>query len=143
MLTIGKNILKPVAGLLAFLMPTIATKGEKIDLGFLDCKDSPNLFCYQHARCQVVYSEDIKYLQDEFAYLWLVDKIASYQTREFRAANFWQSWHLSVEPESAVLTCKVDGGDPIVVENILGRDLPLSLTIWLETSTDSIFLYLP
>ena len=61
---------------------------------------------------------------------WLIDAIASYQTKKFlssRKLREFQLWELRVGPnKTAVLTCREDSGrDPVVTQEIPYTDFPI------------------
>jgi hypothetical protein len=92
---------------------------------------------------RVHYTEGIKYLQEQCECFWLVDAIASYQTRSFRLENEFQSWKLIVEDNSAVLTGDDGNGNILITQEIPYTDFPLpEIRIWVTTA-DGVFLYLP
>lgn len=84
---------------------------------------------YRHWLRRFVYTNGVKYLADEGGAYWLIDAIASHQTRQLlldpmlREIQFWE---LKVNPDrSAVLRCLRDTDDVALTQNIPFTDFPL------------------
>lgn len=90
---------------------------------------------YRHWLRRFIFTDGVKYLADRGAY-WLLDAIASHQTRQLLLDPMLQEiqfWELQVNPDSsAVLRCLRDTNDVALTQEIGFTDFPL----------DSIKLYL-
>ena len=75
------------------------------------------------------YTEGLKHLASETNSYWLIDTIASHQTKPFlsdiRLQEF-QIWCLQVENSSGVLICEWDTNQEILRQEIEYTDFPLS-----------------
>ncbi|NJN13474.1 MAG: hypothetical protein HC815_38435 [Richelia sp. RM1_1_1] len=75
------------------------------------------------------YTDGIKYLAHEANCYWLLDAIASHQTKNLlsnpRLREF-QIWHLQVQDNSAVLICEWDTNQEVLRQEIEYTDFPLS-----------------
>jgi hypothetical protein len=88
--------------------------------------------CYRHW-LNIHYTEGVKYLADNAKAHWLIDAIASYQTKKIVGVPF-QIWELTInEDKTAVLTMKEDSDCPILVkQHIPYTDYPLpKIKLWL------------
>lgn len=88
---------------------------------------------YQHSFGKIHYTDGIKYLATEGQAFWLIDAIASHQTRQLLSQQDleeFQLWQLTVsEDKSAVLTCKSDSDtEPVVRQEVPYTDFPLNST---------------
>ncbi len=98
--------------------------------------------CYYKHWLGLKYTDGVKYLCDSCQSYWLIDAIASYQTRKFLTdpmlAEF-QCWTLKVNPDkSATLTCERNTDDIAVKQKIPFTDFPLnSIKLYL---TDRVLL---
>jgi hypothetical protein len=125
------------------------TQSQSLGTALAGFTGSENIFSSNHERCLVIYTEGIKYLQDETNFLWPIDEIANCQTIEFRQQNIFQVWQLTVFDfglghSSALLICQTDGNSIPLVRSMRKCDFPLTnLTIWVEVFADRIFIYLP
>lgn len=77
------------------------------------------------------YTDGIKYLVTQANSFWLLDAIASHQTKKLLATpglKDFQLWELNVsENHSALLTCKADTDtNPLVRQEIEYTDFPLN-----------------
>lgn len=80
---------------------------------------------YTHMIPSVLLTEGCHYLSENGAG-WLIDVIASYQTKKFRDENMFQTWHLSIGPENeAVLHCEDGNGNIITSQDIGETDFPI------------------
>lgn len=79
---------------------------------------------------RLVYTDGVKYLADEGGAYWLIDAIASYQTRTFLKDPMlqqFQHWKLTVHPnQTATLICERDTNDVVLTQEIDFTDFPLS-----------------
>ncbi|MEI2579903.1 DUF6876 family protein [Scytonema sp. PRP1] len=86
---------------------------------------------FKHWLGTFLYTQGIKYLVDTAASGWLIDAIASYQTRtlllQHPELKEFQLWQLEVnEDKTATLSCRADSDcNPVVVQNIEFTDFPL------------------
>jgi hypothetical protein len=93
---------------------------------------------------RIDYTEGIRFLQQQVCH-WLIDAIASYQTREFKKQNDRQFWKLSVDltTNQATLTCDDGNGNILVTQSIEHTDFPLAeVRIWVNIDP-RIFMFLP
>jgi hypothetical protein len=98
----------------------------------------------------VVLTDGTKHVADQGGAWWLMEAIASYQTRALWAADprlkALQFWKLKVNPDrSATLTCIADSGEPPrVTQDIPYTDFPLpDIDIWVGRTGPYLVLYLP
>lgn len=67
----------------------------------------------------VVFTDGIKALADSMACYWLIDAIVSYQGETAIKAEGFQIWTLTVKDDnSAILTCKTDTNEPLLVSQM-------------------------
>ena len=75
------------------------------------------------------YTEGIQYLAQEANCYWLLDAIASHQTKQFlsnaRLREF-QIWHLRVQENSGILICEWDTNQEVLRQEIEYTDFPLN-----------------
>jgi hypothetical protein len=98
---------------------------------------------WKHWLGDIIYTDGVKFLADKGGAYWLIDAIASHQTRENRQANaeWWdgiQFWKLEVHSDhSATLTCVRDTDEePAVRQEIPYTDFPLEkITLYLCEKT--------
>lgn len=65
----------------------------------------------------LVYTDGIQYMAEKCGAYWLIDLVASYQTKKFKASYGFQLWKITlIEDNKAVVTCKEDTGRPNIVE---------------------------
>ncbi len=105
---------------------------------------SENLYFRQTLAGRIEYTDGIRYLQQQGC-CWLIDAIASYQTRKFKAEDDRQFWKLSVDLEThqAQLVCDDGNGNIRVFQDIPFTDFPLpELNIYVEIQPNCIFLCL-
>jgi hypothetical protein len=105
---------------------------------------SENLY-HRSTPILVYYTDGIKWLQANLNCYWLIDLIASYQTKKFKQANDRQFWKLVVTDKLAVITCDDGNGNISVTQSIEHTNFLLPcLSIWVEIQEeDRIFIYLP
>ena len=75
------------------------------------------------------YTEGIQYLAEEANCYWLLDAIASHQTKQFLSnpkLQEFQIWHLQVQENSGVLICEWDTNQEVLRQEIEYTDFPLS-----------------
>ena len=86
---------------------------------------------YQHWLKRFVYTDGVKYLADEGGAHWLLDAIASHQTRNLLSDPMLQEiqfWELEVnENNSAVLRCLRDTDDVALTQEIELTNFPLNV----------------
>jgi hypothetical protein len=99
---------------------------------------------------QVLLTDGTKHVAEEGGAWWLMEAIASYQSRALWAADRrlfdLHFWHLTVRPDhSATLTCVADSGEtPAVTQDVPYTDFPLpEIDIWVGRSDPYRVLYLP
>ena len=86
---------------------------------------------YQHFLGKINYTDGVKHLATKGEAFWLIDAIASHQTRQLLSQQDlqeFQLWQLTVsEDSSAVLTCQSDSNtEPVVRQEIPYTDFPLN-----------------
>ena len=89
---------------------------------------------YKHWLNGIVFTDGVKYLADKAGAYWLIDAVASYQTKKIAAVPF-QVWELTVNPDkTAVLTMKEDSDFPaLVTQRIPYTDYPMpKIKLWLS-----------
>src|SRR5438105_5410898 len=69
---------------------------------------------YRHFTNVIIYTEGVKFLAERARLYWLIDLIASLQTRALkdRALREFQLWELRIANGKAVLVCLRDSDDP-------------------------------
>ena len=75
------------------------------------------------------YTEGMQYLAEEANCYWLLDAIASHQTKQFLLnpkLREFQIWHLQVQDNSGVLICEWDTNQEVLRQEIEYTDFPLS-----------------
>ncbi|MGB3756806.1 MAG: DUF6876 family protein [Rivularia sp. (in: cyanobacteria)] len=75
------------------------------------------------------YTEGIQYLAQEANCYWLLDAIASHQTKQFLSnpkLREFQIWHLQVKDNSGVLICEWDTNQEVLRQEIEYTDFPLN-----------------
>ncbi len=75
------------------------------------------------------YTDGIQYLAKEANCYWLLDAIASHQTKQFLSnpqLREFQIWHLQVQENSGVLICEWDTNQEVLRQEIEYTDFPLS-----------------
>lgn len=99
---------------------------------------------YKHMLPGVILTEGAQYLSENGAG-WLIDAIASYQTRKFREAHPFQVWTFSVLNEQAALHMQDDDDQPFVVsQDIPSTDFPMSkLTMYASYDGEHLIIMLP
>jgi hypothetical protein len=86
---------------------------------------------YKHWLKQFSYTDGVKFLAERADAYWLVDAIASHQTKQLLSDEMlqeFQIWKLIVnaEDKSARLICERDTEDVVVTQDIPFTDFPLS-----------------
>ena len=74
------------------------------------------------------YTEGIKYLADSTNCYWLLDAIASHQTKKFLSnpnLREFQIWYLQVKENSGILICEWDTNQEVLRQEVLYTDFPL------------------
>ncbi|NJL11303.1 MAG: hypothetical protein HC908_17280 [Calothrix sp. SM1_7_51] len=83
---------------------------------------------YKH--CQgLFYTEGILYLTEATSSYWLLDLIASHQTKQFLSnpkLQHFQIWRLSVHEKSGSLICECDDNMEVLRQEIEYTDFPLT-----------------
>ena len=81
--------------------------------------------CYFRNFTGLKYTEGIQYLAEKAGAYWLIDLIASYQYKLKEV--LFQVWTLKVnDDKTAVVTCKEDTNEPVIIEQKLEyTDFPL------------------
>jgi len=103
-----------------------------------------NQFCgtqnYYRYTLGLKLTDGVKYLADEAGAYWLLDIIASYQSKPSIRKEPFQVWQLKLSPDNAatgkhqaVVTMKTDSDRPLLVkQEIEYTDFPLdSIDLWL------------
>ncbi len=75
------------------------------------------------------YTDGIKYLAHEANCYWLLDAIASHQTKKLLSnpkLKEFQIWHLQIKENSGVLICEWDTNQEVLRQEIEYTDFPLS-----------------
>jgi hypothetical protein len=83
---------------------------------------------YRHALVRsILFTDGAKYLADRAGAYWLLDEIALAQRYEKSvAAEEFQLWKLSVQPDhTAVLACEDGNGDVVLRKDLPFTDFPL------------------
>ena len=76
----------------------------------------------------ILYTEGIKHLAETTQSFWLIDAIASHQTRKLISNPYLkelQIWRLVVQEKSGVLICEWDTDKEVLKQNIPYTDFPL------------------
>jgi hypothetical protein len=86
---------------------------------------------YKHWLKRFVYTDGVKYLADEGQAYWLIDAIASHQTKQLLSDPMlkeFQIWTLKVnlEDRTAKLICERDTDDVVLTQEIDYTDFPLA-----------------
>ena len=75
------------------------------------------------------YTDGIQYLAQEANCYWLLDAIASHQTKNLLSnpkLREFQIWHLQVKENSGLLVCEWDTNQEVLRQEIEYTDFPLS-----------------
>lgn len=96
----------------------------------------------------LLFTDGVYQLAEMADCYWLIDVIASHQTRRVReATDGFQLWTITVDlaEHTGVVTCQGDSGEPFaVVQEIPFTDFPLaSLKLYVEGSGRETVLLLP
>ena len=78
----------------------------------------------------ITYTDGVKFMAEKAEAYWLIDAIASYQSKEP-----FQLWELAVKDDrSAVLTARTDSDqDPFITQEIPYTDFPMErITLWVS-----------
>jgi hypothetical protein len=91
---------------------------------------------WRHWTGKIVCTDGVTYLADRAQASWLIDAIASYQTRTFLKDSMlqqFQAWKLTVNPNhTAILVCERDMNDVVLTQDIYFTDFPLEdITLYL------------
>jgi hypothetical protein len=82
---------------------------------------------YKHS-LGIFYTEEVQYLAEAASAYWLLDLIASHQTKEFLSnpkLQDFQIWHLLVHEKSGTLICEWDMNMEVLRQEIEYTDFPL------------------
>ena len=123
---------------------TTTTKMAPADLKLALRHFSGSDYFYRHPFGRLIYTEGVKFLADHAGAYWLIDAIASYQSRRSVRDLGLQFWLLKKDAEGygAILTCSYDieNGKPVEVkvrQVIEYTDFPLSsMTLYVTTDPD-------
>ena len=84
---------------------------------------------YQQWLQRFNYTDGVKYLADTAQAHWLIDAIVSYQldarVQTDEMLQHFQTWQLSVQENSGILTLLRDTNDPVLTQEIPYTDFPL------------------
>ena len=89
----------------------------------------------------MVYTDGVKLMAEMCDAWWLLDAIASYQSRcmKDKSLRRMQFWNLTVKDGTAVLKCERDADDVFLTQEIQFTDFPLQkIEIWLEPGETSM-----
>jgi len=89
---------------------------------------------------KMVYTDGVKLMADMCEAWWLIDAIASYQSKCMKdeMLRYMQFWTLTVKDRKAVLKCERDSDDVFLTQEIPFTDFPLEeMKIWLEPGETS------
>jgi hypothetical protein len=119
----------------------------QIQNNLLQYDGSENLYARKCFGSNIQYTDGIKYLIESCECNWLIDAIASYQSKAFKAFDYMQFWTLTVatKDNSATLICD-DGNESVrVTQEIPYTEFPLpSIKIYASVEDDTtVRLYLP
>jgi hypothetical protein len=86
---------------------------------------------YQHWLKRFTYTDGVKFLADNAEAYWLLDAIASHQTKQLLSDPMlkeFQIWKLTVNPDdkTAKLVCERDSDDVVLTQDIPYTDFPLA-----------------
>lgn len=103
---------------------------------------------YRHGFGRLVLTDGAKYVADEGKAWWLIDAIASHQTKKLLSDPMLQQiqfWKLQVNDDrSAVLICERDTNNIALTQDIPFTDFPLKeICFYLVESDDYQVLMLP
>ena len=86
---------------------------------------------YKHWTGLISYTDGVKFLADEAKCHWLIDLVASYQTKpEIRKVPF-QLWEIKVKEQTGLVTMQEDTGEPVLVKQELDyTDFPFDEFQW-------------
>jgi len=80
---------------------------------------------YKH-QLGVMYTDGVQFLAEKAGAYWLIDAIASYQTKRIVFEYPFQIWTLTVNNNQAALEMKGDSGFPVAIrQHIKFTDFPL------------------
>ncbi len=91
---------------------------------------------YPWLRSRFLLTDGAKYLAETAQAFWLMDAIASHQTNRKVAAEPFQIWKLSVNPQKQATLMCTDGNETVLVrQEIPYSDFPLAeITLYVEQS---------
>lgn len=90
-------------------------------------KFSGSCVLYKHW-LNIQYTQGIKHLAETTQSFWLIDTIASYQTRQLLSNPYLeelQIWRLVVQEKSGILICEWDTNKEVLRQDIPYTDFPL------------------
>jgi uncharacterized Ntn-hydrolase superfamily protein len=80
---------------------------------------------YRHFTNLLVFTDGVKAMADRYGAYWLIDVVASYQTRPAVREKPFQIWEITSRDRKAVVTMKEDDGEPSLVMQKIGfTDFP-------------------
>jgi len=80
---------------------------------------------YRHFTNLLVFTDGVKAMADRYGAYWLIDVVASYQTRPAVREKPFQIWEISSGNRKAAVTMKEDDGEPAFVMQEIGfTDFP-------------------
>ena len=87
---------------------------------------------FKHWTGSLVYTDGVQYLGANGAY-WIIDLIASYQTKGFTEANPFQAWKIGVLPDGGfVARCEDGNGGHLITQDGEYTDLPFDVELFLQ-----------
>lgn len=103
---------------------------------------------YQRHMFGMLFTDGIAELAEAAGAYWLIDAIASYQSksskRMIQACGAFQLWELAVDlvKKTAVLTCRADSETPVLIrQKIQYTDFPLaSIKLYVESGERRVLL---
>ena len=99
---------------------------------------------YRYSFFSALLTDGALYLADKAGAYWLMDLIASHQTRKLREEPF-QVWTLKVLPDrEGIVTCEDGNGNKLAGQKIKYTDFPLSeITLYAVYDSGRIIILLP
>lgn len=99
---------------------------------------------YRSILPKVVYTDGMKYLADETAAHWFIDKIAALQLLPKIKKEHFQVWKLKVADEKGKLTVEDGNGHRVYSEDIQYTDFPLAhIDVWAVNDGEITVIMLP
>ena len=105
---------------------TSSDKQQKVQSGLAQFHGTENW--YKHW-LGLLYTDGIKYLAEEAKCYWLIDAIASYQTKKFlqdEELRDFQIWRLEVKDNAGTLICERDTDNEVLTQKIPYTNFPLA-----------------